>query len=60
MPVSLPDPESVTGHGDLTYNMNIAPGVVGGESVIKITPNHNMPGIGARYRSEKQKAHALP
>ena len=47
--VSRPDPESVTGHGDLTYNMNIAPGVVGGESVIKITPNHNMPGIGARY-----------
>ena len=36
------------GSGELTYNMSIAAGNVGGNSVITITPNHNIPGIGAR------------
>ena len=49
MSVSRSDPDVTSSHGDLTYNMNIVPGKVGGESVIKITPNHNVAGIGARY-----------
>ena len=49
MSVSRPDPDVTSSHGDLTYNMNIVPGKVGGESVINITPNHNVAGIGARY-----------
>ena len=36
------------GSGDLTYSMNIDAGVVGGNSVISISPNHNISGIGAR------------
>ena len=41
--------EPISDHGDLTYNMNIVPGEVGGESVIELFPNHNVAGIGARY-----------
>ena len=41
--------EGVTvGSGDLAYSMNIDAGFVGGNSVISITPNHNISGIGAR------------
>ena len=36
------------GSGDLTYSMNIDAGFVGGNSVITISPNHNISGIGAR------------
>ena len=48
MPVSRPEPDVTSSHGDLTYKMKIVPGKVGGESVINITPNHNVAGIGAR------------
>ena len=48
MPVSRPDPDVTSGRGELTYNMNIVPGKVGGESEIVISPNHNTAGIGAR------------
>ena len=48
MSVSRPDLEVTSSHGDLTYNMKINPGKVGGESEIVITPNHNVAGFGAR------------
>ena len=45
--MSLGD-ETIAANGRLTYNMSIAPGIPGGKSVITITPNHNISGIGAR------------
>ena len=60
MPVSRPDPDVTSSHGDLTYTMNIVPGEVGGESVIEITPNHNVAGIGARYGYLTKKCFLLP
>ena len=42
------DDETITGIGKLTYNMNIAAGTVGGNSVITISPNNDISGIGAR------------
>ena len=39
---------AITGNGDLTYSMSIDEGVVGGNSVITISPNHNISGVGAR------------
>ena len=40
--------ETISGNGELTYKMEIAAGVVGGNSVVTISPNNNIPGIGAR------------
>ena len=40
--------ESAFGTGELTYSMNIDAGVVGGNSVVTISPNHDIAGIGAR------------
>ena len=45
---TLDDEQTVTGNGDLTYSMNVVAGVVGGNSVVTITPNNNISGIGAR------------
>ena len=42
------DEQTISGIGKLTYNMNIATGAVGGSSVITISPNNNISGIGAR------------
>ena len=54
MSVSRPDLEVTSNHGDLTYNMKINPGKVGGESEIVITPNHNVAGFGARLEYRNQ------
>ena len=41
--------DTITGIGQLTYNMNITAGAVGGNSEVTISPNNNIAGIGARY-----------
>ena len=38
----------IVGTGDLTYNMKVNPGVLGGDTHITISPNHNLSGITPR------------
>ena len=46
--VSPSSDDPITGHGDLTYSMNVDAGSLGGNSVVTISPNHKISGIGAR------------
>ena len=39
---------AITGNGDLTYSMSVDAGYVGGNSVVTISPNHSISGVGAR------------
>ena len=43
-PISGP----IVGTGDLTYNMQVNPGLLGGNTFITISPNHHLSGISPR------------
>ena len=46
--VSPQNTDPIIGNGDLTYTMNIAAGILGGNSQVTISPTHNISGVGAR------------
>lgn len=45
----IPVPNRFFNTGDLTYNMVINAGSLGGNTDVTITPNHNLAGITPRY-----------
>ena len=45
MAVDAPIFGPVVGTGDLTYNMEVNPGPLGGNTYITISPNHSISGI---------------
>ena len=46
--LDAPTSGPIVGNGDLTYNMQVNPGVLGGNTYITISPNHNLSGISPR------------
>ena len=46
--VNAPISGPIVGTGDLTYNMEVNPGVLGGKTHITISPNHNLSEISPR------------
>ena len=48
MTVSQQSSDAIVGDGDLTYSMEIVAGALGGNTVVTVSPNHNLSSVGAR------------